>query len=206
MEPKSKKRQMDANAIAQWVNEGDRVLDLGCGRGVLLEYLKQKKSVNGIGVDINFEYILSCVRRGVTAYHGDIRQLLATFEDNTFDRVIFSRSVEFVNDPEIILTEGLRVGKRVTVGFLNQGFWKNRVKFLFKGQLAIKYMQQRAWYETQPSNPFSVSEFDEFCNLRKIRIENRTCLSGDMQSECTNWPNLFASYAIYDLTKNQDET
>lgn len=202
MESKSKKRQIDANIIARWVNEGDRVLDLGCGRGVLLEYLKQKKSIYGVGVDINFDYILSCVRRGVTAYHGDIRQLLTEFENDTFDRVIFSRSVEFVNDPDIILAEGLRVGKRVTVGFLNYAFWKNRLKFFLKGRrLIIKDLQQRAWFETQRSNPFSVSEFDEFCNLRNIKIVNRTYLSGDLQSECRFLPNLFASYAIYDLAR-----
>lgn len=203
MKPKNKKRQIDANVIARWVNKDDRVLDLGCGRGVLLEYLKQNKSVNGVGVDINFEHILSCVRRGVTAYHGDIRCLLAKFENDTFDRVIFSRSVEFVNDPEIVLAEALRVGKHVTVGFLNHAFWKNRLKFLIKGRrFTIKDLQQQRWYESQPSNPFSVGEFDEFCSLRGIRIVDRTYLSGDLKSESTFLSNFFASYAIYDLAKN----
>ncbi len=204
MESKSRKRQIDADIICQWVNEGDRVLDLGCGRGVLLEYLNQKKSVNGVGVDIKFEYILNCVKRGVTAYHGDIHHLLETFGDNTFDRVIFSRSVEFIDDPETVLIKSLRVGRRVTVGFLNQGFWKNRLKFLFRGRLVMNDLQQRAWYDMQPANPFSVSEFDEFCHSRNIRIENRTYLSGDLQSECKTVPNLLARYAVYDLSKNQD--
>ena len=202
METKNKKRQIDARFTARWVNEGDRVLDLGCGRGTLLDYLKKKKSVFGIGVDINFEYILSCVKRDVTAYHGDMRQLMAGFNENSFERVIFSRSVEFVDNPEIILAEGLRVGKRVTVGFINQGFWQNRLRFLLKGQAGINDMQQRAWYETQRSNPFSVGEFDRFCSSHKIRIKNRAYLAGDLRSECTRFPNFLASYAIYDLSKD----
>lgn len=198
---KNKRRQVDFQIIARWVSEGDRVLDLGCGRGVLLEYLKQKKSVYGVGVDINFERILSCVKRGVPAYHGDVRALLASFDDNAFDRVIFSRSVELLDDPDAILTEGLRVGKRVTVGFVNHGFWLNRVNFLLKGQRIVNEVYPRQWYETLRSNPFSVSEFDGFCADRQINIENRVYLGGNWSGECKVLPNLFAGYAIYDLSK-----
>ena len=137
------RRQVDYQIIARWVDEGDRVLDLGCGRGVLLEYLKQKKSVYGVGVDISFEHILSCVKRGVPAYHGDVQALLATFGENAFDRVIFSRSVELLDDPDAILAEGLRVGKRVTVGFVNHGFWLNRFNFLLKGQRTVNEVYPR---------------------------------------------------------------
>ncbi len=198
---KNKRRQVDFQIIARWVDEGDRVLDLGCGRGVLLEYLKQKKSVYGVGVDINFERILSCVKRGVPAYHGDVRALLTTFDDNAFDRVIFSRSVEQLDDPDAILAEGLRVGKRVTVGFVNHGFWLNRVNFLLKGQRTINEVYPRQWYETLRSNPFSVNQFDAFCIARQIKIENRVYLGGDWSGECKCLPNLLAGYAIYDLSK-----
>jgi methionine biosynthesis protein MetW len=201
MNPQNKRRQVDFQIIARWVREGDRVLDLGCGRGVLLEYLKQKKSVYGVGVDISFERILSCVKRGVPAYHGDVRTLLATFDDDSFDRVIFSRSVELLDEPDAILAEGLRVGKRVTVGFVNHGFWLNRMNFLFKGQRTVNEVYPRPWYETLRSNPFSVGEFDRFCASRQIRIENRVCLAGDWSRRSKCLPNLFAGYAIYDLSK-----
>ena len=80
--------------------------------------LKQKKSAYGVGVDIDFAKILSCVRRGVPAYQGDILSILKNFPEDSFDRVIFSRTVEQLDDPDAILAEGLRVGKRVTVGLL----------------------------------------------------------------------------------------
>ena len=198
---KDKRRQADFQIIARWVNEEDRVLDLGCGRGVLLEHLKHKKSVYGVGVDINFERILSCVRRGVPAYHGDVGTLLGNFDDNAFDRVIFSRSVELLDDPNATLAEGLRVGKRVTVGFVNHGFWANRLSFCLKGQRIINEVYPRPWYETLRSNPFSVAEFDDFCASQNIKIENRVYLSGNWSKECRWLPNLLAGYAIYDLSK-----
>lgn len=205
MHTKNKKRQVDFQIIAQWVNHGERVLDLGCGRGVLLEYLKQKKSVYGVGVDIKFEYILSCVKRGVTAYHGDIRKLLASFDENAFDRVIFSRSIEFVDNPDVILAEGLRVGKRVIIGFVNQGFWLNRLSFLLKGGFSANELHSKPWCEKQRSNPLSIREFDYFCKSRKMKIENCVYLSGDLRKRQGIFPSFFASYAIYDLS-NQPES
>lgn len=202
MSPTDKKRQADFQIIARWVNEGERVLDLGCGRGVLLEYLKQKKSIYGVGVDIDFDKILSCVKRGVPAYQGDIRSILATFPDASFDRVIFSRTVEQLDEPDTVIAEGLRVGRRVTVGFVNRGFWVNRANALFKGRRTVNDVYPRPWYESQPANPFSVAEFEDFCHARKIIIENRICLSGNWRSECSVLTNLLAGYAIYDLSSS----
>ena len=201
MSANNKKRQVDFQVIAQWVNQGDRVLDLGCGRGVLLEYLQQKKSIYGVGVDIDFDKILSCVKRNVPAYQGDVRTILSKFPDNAFDRVIFSRTVEQLDDPAAILCEGLRVGKRATVGFVNAGFWLNRANAMFRGRRTRNEVYPKPWYETLPANPFSVREFEEFCADQSIRIQHRVYLSGDWDRQCQRLPNLRAGYAIYDISK-----
>lgn len=201
MNANAKKRQVDFQVIAEWVNEGDRVLDLGCGRGVLLEYLKQKKSVYGVGVDIDTDKILSCVKRGVPAYQGDIQDFLATFPDHAFERIIFSRTVEQLEDADATLAEGLRVGKRVTVGFVNHGFWLNRFNYAFKGRRTLNEVYRKPWYQSLPANAFSVSEFEQFCEDRSIQIENRVCLSGDWDAEVKFLPNLMTGYAIYDLSR-----
>ena len=199
MSPSNKKRQVDFQVIARWVNEGDRVLDLGCGRGVLLEYLQQTKSVYAVGVDIDVDRIISCIKRGVPAYHGDVAKLLGTFEDNAFDRVIVSRSVELLEDPHAILSEALRVGKHLTVGFVNHGFWKNRLSYAQCGRRPENAVYPRPWHETIPSNPFSIDEFEAFCALKQIQIKDRVALCGNWRDECRFWPNLMAGYAIYDL-------
>jgi methionine biosynthesis protein MetW len=107
MNPSKNKRQVDFHAIAQWVGKGERVLDLGCGRGVLLEYLKQKNQVYGIGVDIDFQKILSCIKRGVSAYQGDIKSFLNQFDDNSFDHVILSRTIDQLEEPDLIISKSL---------------------------------------------------------------------------------------------------
>jgi len=199
MQVNTKKRQVDFQIISKWVSEGDRVLDLGCGRGVLLEYLKQTKGIYGVGVDIDFDKILSCVKRGVSVYQGDVNDVLAKFPDHAFDRVIFSRTVEQLDEPVKTLAEGLRVGRRVTVGFVNQGYWKNRANALLQGRRTVNEVYPNPWYETVPANSFSVVEFEDFCRDRAIRIENKVYLEGNWRSRCSLLPNLLAGYAIYDL-------
>lgn len=200
MNPTAKKRQADFQIIARWVGDGERVLDLGCGRGVLLDFLRKKKQVYGIGVDNDRDKILSCVERGVPAYQGDIHEFLLKFPPHSFDRVILSRTVEQLEDANAILTESIRVGRHVTIGFVNHGYWKNRLNFLVFGRRTRNEVYPDSWYERRPSNPFSIHEFEAFCEQRGIRVENRVCLRGDWQSHCRALPNLFAGYAIYDLT------
>ena len=200
MSPTNKKRQVDFQVISRWVSEGDRVLDLGCGRGVLLEYLQQTKSVYAVGVDIDVDRIISCIKRGVPAYHGDVRTLLGSFEDNSFDRVIFSRSVELLDDPHATLSEALRVGKHLTVGFVNHGFWKNRLSYVQNGRRPENEVYPRAWHETIPNNPFSIAEFEAFCAEKQIQIKDRVTLGGNWRDECKFWPNLMSGYALYDLS------
>src|SRR5690349_13603592 len=113
------KRTVDMQIIADWVEPRSRVLDLGCGRGVLLDMLAQTKDVLAVGVDLDFEKISAWIRRGITAYQGDMMEFMRAFPDNHFDRVICSRTLEEVGDPAAVIDEALRVGRAVTVGFVN---------------------------------------------------------------------------------------
>lgn len=193
------KRTVDMQIIADWVEPGSRVLDLGCGRGVLLEMLVQTKQVEPVGVDLDFAKVAACVRRGVPAYQGDMMALMRTFPTGHFDRVICSRTLEELSDPAAVLSEALRVGRAVTVGFVNHGYWKNRVDLLLRGRKPRNAVYTTEWFESRPANPLSLADFDHYCDQRGLRVTRRALLRGDWHTPCKRLANLLAGYALYDL-------
>lgn len=195
------KRTVDMQIIGDWVEPDTRVLDLGCGRGALLGYLVQSKQINAVGVDLDFHRVTACVQRGVTAYQGDMLGFMREFPDRFFDRVICSRTVQELGDPTAVILEALRVGRTVTVGFVNHGFWKNRVTALFRGRKLRNEVYTTEWFESRPANPLTIADFEHFCATKGIRIARRAHLAGNWRSPRTFLPNLLAGYALYDLTK-----
>ena len=195
------KRTVDMQIIGEWVEPGSRVLDLGCGRGALLDYLVQSKQVSAVGVDLNFERITACVGRGLSAYQGDMMAFMRQFPDRHFGRVICSRTVQELDDPTAVILEALRVGRGLTVGFENFGFWKNRVDASLRGRKVRNEVYTTEWFESRPSNPVTVADFEHFCAAKEIRIARRAYLRGNWRTPCRILPNLLAGYALYDLAR-----
>ena len=195
------KRTVDMQIIGDWVEPNTRVLDLGCGRGVLLDYLTQTKQVSGMGVDLDFAKISACVSRGLTAYQGDMTQFLRAFPEKHFDRVICSRTVQELADPTSVILEALRAGRALTVGFVNHGFWKNRLNTLVQGRKIRNEVYTTEWFESRPANPVTIADFEHFCEVKGIRIARKAHLAGDWHAPCRTLPNFFAGYALYDLAK-----
>jgi methionine biosynthesis protein MetW len=194
------KRTVDMQIIGDWVEPNTRVLDLGCGAGVLLDYLVQTKQVSAVGVDLEFAKITACVRRGVTAHQGDMTAFMREFPKNYFDRVICSRTVQELDDPTAVITEALRVGRTLTVGFVNHGFWKNRLDALLRGRKVRNDVYTTEWFESRPANPLTIADFEHFCAVKGIRIARRAHLGGNWRTPSPMLPNLLAGYALYDLT------
>ena len=195
------KRTVDMQVIGEWIEPEARVFDLGCGRGVLLEYLVHTKHVHGIGVDLDVEKIGACVRRGINAYQGDMLEFMRAFPDGHFDCVICSRTLEEMHSPAAVIAEALRVGRAVAVGFVNHGYWKNRLDILFHGRKPRNEVYTTTWHESRPANPVSIVDFEAFCAAKQLRLLRRAHLRGDWKTPCTRLPNLFAGYALYELTK-----
>jgi methionine biosynthesis protein MetW len=196
------KRTVDMTVIGEWVEPQSRILDLGCGRGELMAYLVQAKQVSATGVDLDFTRISACVGRGLSAYQGDMYDFMKAFPDRHFDRIICSRTVHELNDPAGVILEALRAGSKVTVGFVNHGFWKNRVDSLFRGQKVRNAVYTTAWHESRPANPLTIEDFEAFCREKSIRIARRAHLLGDWRTPCPAMPNLLAGYALYDLARD----
>jgi methionine biosynthesis protein MetW len=195
------KRTVDMEVIGKWVEPQSNVLDLGCGRGELLGFLVQAKKVSATGVDLDFDRISSCVSRGLSAYQGDMTAFMRAFPDTHFDRVICSRTVHELNDPAAVILEALRVGRTVTVGFVNHGFWKNRLGGLLGGRKVQNAVYTTRWHESRPTNPLTIADFEDFCREKSIRIARRAHLLGDWRTPCPLLPNLLAGYALYDIAR-----
>jgi methionine biosynthesis protein MetW len=195
------KRTVEMQVIGEWVEPQSRVLDLGCGRGELMSYLIQAKKVAAVGVDLDFDRISACVERGLSAYQGDMTAFMRAFPDNAFDRVICSRTAHELNDPAAVILEALRVSKTVTVGFVNHGFWKNRLNVLFRGRKVRNAVYTTSWHDSRPANPLTIADFEDFCREKSIRVTRRALLLGDWRTRCSLFPNLLAGYALYDLAR-----
>lgn len=201
MSAPASKRTVDMQILADWIEPGARVLDLGCGRGVLLEFLAQTRKARAFGVDLDFNKIAACVRRGLAAYQGDMLGYMRALPDNHFDHVICSRTLEEVPDPAAVIAEALRAGRFVTVGFANHGYWKNRYAALVVGRKPQNPVYPAPWHESRPANPATIADFEAFCAAAGYRIVRHAHLRGDWKSPSKLWPNLLAGYALYQLTR-----
>jgi len=171
---------------------------------LLLEHLSDVKKVRGLGVDWELNNGISCVARKVPIYQEEILQVLGNCEDESFDWVIFSRMVESLPEPGEILKQALRVGKKVAVSFVNHGYWRNRLNFLFRGKRVCNEVYPHQWESSHLSNHFSVDEFEAFCfhlqsDGMKVNLGRKLFYRGDWVKSCSFLPNLRAGLAIYEI-------
>lgn len=175
----SKDVPLEYRAIAEWVNKGSSVLDLGCGDGSLLSLLVQEKQVRAQGIEVSEEAIYRCVAKGLSVFHEDIDNGLSEYGDKSFDYVILDQSFQQVKKPDVVLTEALRVGREVIVGFPNFAHYRARWQLCFKGKAPVTSGLPFEWHDTPNLHFLSVTDFVVYCQSRKIRIEKSFFLWGN---------------------------
>jgi methionine biosynthesis protein MetW len=175
----SKDVPLEYRAIAEWVNKGSSVLDLGCGDGSLLSLLVQEKQVRAQGIEVSEEAIYRCVAKGLSVFHEDIDNGLSEYGDKSFDYVILDQSFQQVKKPDVVLTEALRVGREVIVGFPNFAHYRARWQLCFKGKAPVTPGLPFEWHDTPNLHFLSVTDFVVYCQSRKIRIEKSFFLWGN---------------------------
>jgi len=184
----------DFAAIAAWIPKGATVLDLGCGDGSLLCYLKETRGVRGYGVEINDVDIVSCIANGVNVIQNDLNAGLADFEADAFDFVILSQTLQATRYTEALIQEMLRVGREGIVSFPNFGYWRTRLDVLL-GNMPVSRELPYQWYDTPNVHLCTLDDFEDFCRDACVSITARSVITGG--HEVGIWPNLLGSTAVY---------
>jgi methionine biosynthesis protein MetW len=184
----------DFAAIAAWIPQGASVLDLGCGDGSLLRYLKDMRKARGYGVEISDANIVACIRNSVNVIQGNLESGLSGFETNSFDFVILSQTLQAMRHTEALMKEILRVGREGIVSFPNFGYWKNRLNVM-RGQMPVSEELPYQWYDTPNVHLCTLHDFETFCDEQQVHVLERRVITGG--SEVKVLPNLLGGMAVY---------
>ncbi len=184
----------DFAAIAAWIPQGSSVLDLGCGDGSLLRYLRETREVRGYGVEISDANIAACIANGVNVIQNDLDAGLADFESDSFDFVILSQTLQATRHTEALMNEIVRVGREGIISFPNFGYWKNRLQIM-QGHMPVSKQLPYQWYDTPNVHLCTLNDFELLCDHLGIRILDRHVMNegGDVNL----LPNLRGSVAVY---------
>ncbi len=190
----------DLAIIARNVREGSRVLDVGCGDGLLLAALRDHKRADARGMELNGANVSSAVARGLAVVQGDADSDLADYPDNVFDYAILSQTLQTTQRPDLVLENLLRIGREAFVSFPNFAQWRIRFAHMFGGRMPITPQLPDRWYDTPNIHHVTIDDFRSFLKERGVIIEGEWFLSGEKPRGST-MANLLAEHAVFLLRK-----
>jgi methionine biosynthesis protein MetW len=197
--------KLEFEIIANLIEKNTRVLDVGCGDGTLMEFLKDNNKIDIRGIEISKNNVQKCIGKGLTVIEGDAEKDLSQFPDGSFDFVILSQTLQAFLNPEKVISELLRVGKKAIVTIPNFGYWKVRLHLLTKGTMPITRTLPDEWYNTPNLHMCSIKDFFNFCEDRKINLYKSIALQNLKSSEITKsnliLKNLSAVLGIFLIEK-----
>ena len=170
-------------AISILIYKNSRILDVGCGDGELMKFLKENETQDIRGLEISKNNVQKCISKGLTVIEGDAEYDLKQFPNSSFDYVILNQTLQAFINPENVINELLRVGKKAIVTIPNFGFWKVRFHLLLRGTMPITKALPNEWYNTPNLHMCSIKDFFNFCVKRNINIYNALALNNEKK----NW-------------------
>lgn len=190
----------DLEVIANFIPPRSRVLDVGCGDGLLLDELRAHKHVDARGLELDPGNVAAAVARGLPVVQGDADHDLADYPDRSFDYAILSQTLQTTRAPDAVLDELLRIGARAFVSFPNFAHWRVRLDLLTRGRMPVTRLLPERWYDTPNIHHVTIDDFRDFLRERGVTVEKAWFLAGD-QACAAAGANWFAEHAVFLLRR-----
>ena len=191
--------------ISTLIKKESHVLDIGCGDGILMEYLKDEKKVNIRGIEISKSKVQNCIAKGLTVIEGNAEKDLRQFPDNSFDYVVLSQTLQAFLNPENVIKELLRIGKQAIVTIPNFGYWKIRLHLLLKGTMPVTRTLPEEWYNTPNIHLCTIKDFVFFSKKKEFKLSKSIAMRSNKVSYINNvnldMKNLSANLGIFLIEK-----
>jgi len=191
--------------IANLIEKDTRVLDVGCADGTLMKFLKDNKNIDIRGLELSKNKVQECISKGLTVIEGNAEKDLKQFPDKSFDYVVLSQTLQAFLNPELVISELLRVGKKAIVTIPNFGYWKVRLHLLTKGTMPVTKTLPDEWYNTPNLHMCTIKDFVFFVQSRNFKIFKSLALNDQnvtlINKTNLNIKNLFADLGIFLIEK-----
>ena len=195
--------RFDLQLVASWIEPGARVLDLGCGEGDLLLYLKTHKNIEGKGIEHDEPKTVRCIERGLSVMQGDLNEEITDFPDKSFDYVVLSQTLQQVYEPDQLIRSILRIGHNGIVSFPNFSHWQVRLQLLAKGYAPVTAQLPYQWYDTPNIRVITIKDFKRFSKAVGFKIVRWAAVNTRDQEKSgqmiTFLPNLRATYGVFQI-------
>ena len=172
--------------ISDLINDNSHVLDVGCGDGVLMEFLVKEKKVNVRGIEISKTKVQNCIAKGLTIIEGNAEEDLQQFPNKSFDYVILSQTLQAFLNPEKVINELLRIGKQAIITIPNFGYWKIRLHLLLKGTMPVTRTLPDEWYNTPNIHLCTIKDFVFFSKAKNFKLSKSIALRNNLPSDIKN--------------------